>query len=290
MNPIGLLNSPGRRALVIGMLVIVGGCTPGCGTPFEVRETMTLTAPASAALILVDNRVGRIEVIAETGLSEIQATVVKVGKGASLDAARQALAEISVSLTPLEGEALTLTAKADHPGGNGLRQYEVQWTIKAPPSTALEVRNEVGAIAASGFMGGANLATDVGGIDAKNIGGGLIARTDVGSIDATASGAIELTSNVGDVRVEIRPENPGSVRVRTQVGGVSLAIPENRSGLFVFKTDVGCLAVHLSDLQLTDIRSTEHNFEGVAGPSRTPTVDAATDVGSLLVRAYPPPP
>ncbi len=279
-----------KRCRFVGaILATFGGLASGCGTPFEVQETLTLTAPAAAGLIRIDNRVGRVEVVADSNLSEIQATVVKVGKGASLEEARRALSEINVRLSPAEGDPQVLMAEALHPGGSGQRQYEVQWKLTAPPSAELDVRNRVGVVTADGFQNGVTVVTNVGEIQLREVRGRVSARTDVGGIDATAAGEMELTTNVGGVQAKIGPENAADVRIRTQVGDVSVVVPGSRTGLFILDADVGEINLRAEDLNLSHIRTTTHHFEGVAGGLRTPRLDIVTGVGGITIQVSPTP-
>lgn len=256
----------------------------GCGTPYTSREHLTLTAPAPAmATFILRNAVGEVTLQADPAATEVRAEIVKIGKGSSPQQADAALEQIEVSLETHPGRSEAVEARAEHPPGGPIRNYEVEWKLTAPPGFALDVSTQVGDIVAEGFSGGATFKTDVGDIKTSGKHLGLSAKTGVGDIHAEAAGRIDVRTDVGDARLRVLPGDEDDVKARTQVGELTVELPVGRKGRLKAGADVGSLRLRLESLTL---RGEAHRLEADLGGASTPTLDLATDVGDLTVRSY----
>ena len=77
--------------LTVGVLCVV---VSGCGTPFQAREQISLTAPLPAEKLLVRTDFGDITVRSDADATEIRAEATLIGKGSTPSEADKALREI----------------------------------------------------------------------------------------------------------------------------------------------------------------------------------------------------
>jgi len=268
-------------------LAVAGGCMTS-SPKYKSEADQSLTAPATASALRIDNDVGDIEVVAVAGATEVRAEVLKRGKGRTPQEADQALSEIIVTLAPDPRSPGTLLGTVDHPRrrsswGSNSRQYEVEWRITAPAHMALDITNDVGEITLRDFTAGARVHSDVGDVHADNILGGLFVRSDVGSINASASGDIEARSDVGDITVIALPGEPGSITLAGDVGEITLSLPDSWEGEVNASTDVGSLSRGLDSFR-SEGRQTRSSLRGTVGSGAPGRVNITTDVGDVRVR------
>ncbi len=283
----------------------------GCGTPFSARDHITLTAPRPASMLVVDNGVGDIVIRAGDSGGEVRAEVVRVGKGASIGQAEEALQDIKVALEAKSGEAGTLLARAEHPAHALGKNYEAQWTIVAPPDVPLTIENSVGDIKVDGFWGpvsirnsvgdttviGGQASADstgpttikvgVGDVRASRSSGGLEAETEVGDIHAEADGPIRLLSDVGDVHLSLRRPTSQSISINSRVGDVIVYLPTEQRGRLTADTGVGSVEARLGDMNLSGFRQRNHSMSADLGASTTPTIDLTAGVGDVMIQSHP---
>lgn len=305
-----------RRATLLRPTVValsfVGLFLVGCGTPFSSRDQFTLSAPRPSQKLVVDNSVGRITIKAEPSASNVRAEIIKVGKGCNQHEADEAVKEIEVKLIATAEEAGVLRAEATQPMGNGIRNYEVQWQITAPPDLDIDVTNDVGDLHISGFQknislkndvgnavviadpadgepgGAVKVTTGVGSIRAEHARNGLTATTDVGNIFALAGGAVDLRSNVGGVSLRLLPTTADTVKMSTDVGDVRLYLAPDQQGSILADCDVGNVRVSIDDAKIKTLRERRHHCAAQLGESRTPAIDLTSDVGDIRIGSFDP--
>lgn len=277
-----------NASLAGASVALVGGCVSS-NPRFKAEADQSLTVPATANALRIDNGVGEVEVIGIDGATEVRAEILKRGKGRTPQEAEEALAEIIVTLAPDPRSPGTLLGSVDHPRHTGLswrgnpKQYEVEWRITAPSGMALQVVGDVGDLTVRNFRSGARLKTDVGEIRAEDVFGGLAAQTDVGDVTASASGAIDVRTDVGDIVITALPGEPGSVTIAGDVGTVSLTLPDSWEGEVFASTDVGSLERGLDSFR-SDGRQSRSTMRGVVGSGSPGRVNITTDVGDVQVR------
>lgn len=238
----------------LASITMAGGCVSigGCqDMKYSAAKQESLVAPAESSFRLT-NTVGDITVVADPSATQVTCRIDRVGKGTTQAKAEQALSEISIVLDDSPGDSgVTLAAK--HPSGGGMsgRQWEVRWTITAPPGTRIIVAGEVGDVRVRGFTAGAHVSTDVGDVDVADVSGGVKVTTDVGDITIAAGGPIEATGNVGDVTLSAAPGEASPIKVTTDVGDVTVRLPASWGGSARATADVG---------------SVDSDFPGVSGP------------------------
>jgi len=263
-----------RRAtgsLSLGACVVVGVfcvVVSGCGTPFQAREQISLTAPLPAEKLLVRTDFGDITVRSDADATEIRAEATLIGKGSTPAEAKKALNEIKVTLAADEGSPGIVRAEAEHPDGGISRSYEVRWHVIAPPNVFVDARTSFGDI-------------DVGRFDR-----GLTIKTAFGDIEADAAGSIDLKSSFGDIELYVREGDIGDVKAVTEFGDVDVRLPMNRAGHLTADTDFGSVDAHLEGMSMRLFRWRSHHFDAHLSGSDTPLTDLITEFGDVDIRAY----
>lgn len=269
------------RFAALLILTIFG--LPGCGTPFQARETVQLSAPAAGRLVL-KGQVGDVTLRGDPNARQVSATVTHIGRGATQALADEALSEIESTLAGEPGAASQISAKVDHPRGTGRKQYAASWDIVAPPGTALEISTQVGDISARDFSRGATMRADVGDVRLIRHRGGATAQTNVGDIHAETDGAVDLKSDVGDIHLKLTGGTPGEVAVSADVGDVSIVLPADRRGELSAATDVGRVSVIGPNEKIERTLDRRKAFHGMLGGAASPKVRATADVGDVTVQ------
>lgn len=92
----------------------------------------------------------------------------------------------------------------DHLDEGDIKQI---WTIQLPARLAVKVRMKVGEMNLQGVSGGVDAKLEVGQLTIETPGGPIRASVNVGQIRATSAttqpGAIRISSNIGDARLEM---------------------------------------------------------------------------------------
>lgn len=284
----------------------------GCGTPFATRDHLTLSTARPTHKLIVDNSVGRVTVNAEHSATEVRAEIIKVGKGCSQHEADQAVDEIEVTLAAATDDDGVVRAEAKHPHGNGIRNYEVEWKITAPPDVDIDVTNDVGDLRITGFQknisltndvgdafvisdpadeassGSVRVTTGVGDIHARRACTGFTARTGVGDIIAMAGGPVDVQTDVGDVSLKLLPTTAEKVRVSTDVGDVHLYLAPAQEGSILADCDVGDIRLSIDDARIKRLRERRRHCSAQLGESQTPAIDLTSDVGDIHIGSFDP--
>ncbi|MFC9258194.1 DUF4097 family beta strand repeat-containing protein, partial [Amycolatopsis thailandensis] len=90
-------------------------------------------------------------------------------------------------------------------------------------ASGLQLRTGSGNVEASSLSGSATIATGTGDVWLGEVAGEVLARTGSGDLSVTdaASGALELTTGSGEVRVAIRGGVPAEIDLSSTTGAVS---------------------------------------------------------------------
>jgi hypothetical protein len=152
---------------------------------------------------------GKIDVTPSGG-NTVEVVVLKVARGASPEAAKQALDRIEIleSASPSE---VRLETKVTRSGSFfNIGGAEVRYTVKVPAGADARFRTVNGGVAIVGLNGRVNAETTNGGIQAREIGGPIEASTTNGGVD------VDLT----------RVSEPGA-RLSCTNGGIKLRLPSD---------------------------------------------------------------
>lgn len=302
-----VFSSPIRSSAAFLLMVSATALVTGCGTPFKTQEQFTLKAPAGSERLIVENNIGGVTIQSDAQAKEVTAVVTKIGRGATAKEAERALAELEVSLA-VDDSVGALRAKVSHPPATNFRQHAVEWRITAPPDTEVRVTTAIGDASVTGFRKNVSLKTDIGdarvrcdpaGASAVTISTGvgdvhvsdcthgLTAKSDVGDIHASASGPIDLDSDVGDVVLTLKPTTTERVRIDSDVGDVSLHLAAGQQGKLTATTDVGSVRLALDGITMKEFRHRDHFAMAQLGDSSSPAIDIFTDVGDVTIKSFP---
>ena len=265
----------------------MGSLLAGCGTPFQSREHVSLTAPMPADRLVVRNQVGEIIVHADPEAAQIKAEAVKIARASTQTAADNAVADILVALTTKHDETGTIVASVEHPSLCSTRGYEVQWRVTAPPGLAVEIQGSVGDVEVCGFESQAVVNIDIGDVAARCLPNGLQARTSTGDIRAEAGGPIDLWTALGDLHLHLLSGKPGPVSVHTDLGTVQVRLPSDRQGRLVANSKLGSLRLRLEGIAMRTLRQRGQHFDAELAGQADPAMNLDTDLGDVIVTTYP---
>ncbi len=268
--------------LVAGAPLLLAGC--GWGPKFRVSEDDSFLGAADCRVLLIENDVGDIQVLADPDAYEIRAEVVKTGLGRSMTQAEDALHEIDIEFSPDPRDGSVFNAIVHHPKRRHGKAYEVDWTITAPPHLTIQLTNDVGDVDVDGFQEGVEIKNDVGDVVVYGSSGGLTITNDVGDVTAEGSGEIWVRTDVGDVVVEVLEVTNADITARSDVGDAVVYLPRGWEGEITAETDVGGVSVRPGGEPLRIYRDRRGIFNGVMGDAEHAHLNVRTDVGSARVR------
>ncbi len=164
-----------------------------------------------------------------------------------------------------EPRGQTLVVKAERPDGLRDNQLSVDFTIMAPAQLALDCATNVGDIRTAGFTEHVKARAEVGAIACIGL-----------------RGAVELCTDVGDVRAEYASDAPAALNamLAANVGCVELRGPEAISAHLSATADVGAID---TDRPLRVVGSVGHSVNTTLG-SGEGRVSLSTNVGSIRIR------
>ena len=249
----------------LGLLCIVAS---GCGTPFQSRDHITMTASLPREKLVIRTSFGDIIVRSNSDATEIRADATLIGRGSTPSEAKKALSEIKATLGPKEDEPNVVMARGKHPKNGLTRSYAVEWNITAPPDVVIEAH------------------TGFGDVDVGRFNRGVTIDTAFGEIEAEAAGPIDLASAFGDIELKLGADNPDDVKVATEFGDVDVRLPMNRAGRVLADTDFGSVDAHFGAVPIRLLRARDHHFDAELGGADTPIIDLVTQFGDVDIRAY----
>lgn len=304
---------PRRRALLVGCLgLAVGFLAMGCGKPFKSTQQVSLTADVPSQRLRIVGTIGDITVKAEPGATAVKAIITKVTRGSSQERADEALDEIEVSFEMQDKEGTTVLATSSHPRGSGTASYVVRWEVTAPPELTLEIETSVGDVRVEGCTGEVSVAggigtvvvvgakgsasplgpvtitNEVGDIRVDKVTKELRASAGIGGIRASASGKADLMTSVGSVRLKLLKGSSEDVQIRTSIGDIHVAIPDDWKGKVLADANIGSTSAHLGSLFMGSVRHRRHHFTADLGDASQPVLQAMADVGDVHLRTYAP--
>jgi len=264
--------------LMTGCAVGTGGCNDA---KFSSQRSQILTAAAESSL-RIENSVGDIKVVADPAATGVTMELTLIGKGSSQQKADEALNEIFLDINDPAGDT-GVTATARHPSHSGWsgKQWEVRWVVTAPPSVKIDINDDVGSVTIVGFERGAKVHTDVGDVRISGVMGGVTVRTDVGNAVINAQGPADISTDVGNVRIELLDDSR-PIKVTADVGNVHIVVPPTWGGTVKGTTDIGGLNSGVPGLNISPDRSGGGRISGAIG-SGTATAELRSDVGSITI-------
>lgn len=174
----------------------------------------------------ISNVNGKIDVQPASG-NTVEIVAVKTAKGASTDAAKQALERIEIQETTSPSGVRVVTRMQHGSGFFSGGSLEVHYTVRVPAGAEVKLSTVNGGIELTGLKGR---------ITAEATNGGIRARDVVGTIDAS-------TTN-GGVDVELSQVPEGGVKLGCTNGGISLRLPSDAKATISARITNGGIATN----------------------------------------------
>jgi DUF4097 and DUF4098 domain-containing protein YvlB len=253
----------------IAAIAILSGTLSACDLAFshfneQASDTWTKTYPLSeGGRLEVKNTNGFIRVEAGSG-NQVEVSAEKIGRGATLEAAKESLKTIEV-VEDVSADRVRLETKRQGGGSFGRSGFEVRYTIRVPSSAQVELQNTNGEVRVTGVTRGTRMSTTNGQIDGRGLAGEVRATTTNGGVE------IELASLTQPVNVS------------TTNGGVTLKIPKDAKADLQATCTNGGIDVHGLDLDVEGERTRRRLNGRLNGGG--PRIDVSTTNGAIDVRA-----
>ena len=171
----------------------------------------------------ISNVNGKIDVQASDGHT-LEVTAVKVAKGSSPEAARQALERIEIveSASPT---AVRIETKVPRSGTFlNMGSSEVRYTVKVPADADVRFTTVNGGIALAGLQGRVTAETTNGGINASDVSGPIEASTTNGGIEVDVTRVLEpgvrLSCTNGGIRLRLPADAKATIAASVTNGGI----------------------------------------------------------------------
>jgi hypothetical protein len=219
-----------RSALLLPLLVLVSA---GCDIAMaDLRQRETAEWRKTYDLqpggrLSVTNVNGKIDAQPAAG-TQVEIVAQKSARGASVEAARQALGRIHIQETASPSEVRVET-KMERSGLFGSTSLEVHYTVRVPANAEVKLSTVNGGIELTGLTGRVDADTTNGGIRATDVSGPLQASTTNGGVEADlsriAEDGIRLECTNGGIRLRLPADARATIAARITNGGI------NTSGL-----------------------------------------------------------
>lgn len=190
-----------------------------------VPATTELGTPDSLGLT---SDLGDIHVEHSDQVDQVTLALVENGKTELPAEGEEARARID-----LRGDAESSLVDVDQPDGPSAIPWEDQYRnlvllIPAGHDLTLEITSRTGDVDTDGAYSALSVATETGNVHLDSV---------------SAPGGLTVTSDVGDVEVEVAAPMPEAVEVTTSVGNVDLLLPEDAGGDVTARSEVGDIDV-----------------------------------------------
>ena len=227
-----------RRAALMAAAAFAAVALTGCDlvmTDLSAQSTeqwaKTYTL-APGGRVDVTNINGRIEVQPSDG-DQVEVRAEKIGKGATDEAAKQALGRIEIVEHVSDAE-VRLETKVAGSNGFSLGGTEVRYVLKVPAGTQVKVETTNGAIKLDRLKGDITAETTNGSITGAGLSGRVKAGTTNGGIDmdldAVGRGGVSLETTNGGVELTIPKSAAATISARLANGSISTADLPIQSG------------------------------------------------------------
>lgn len=219
-------------ARTTGLIVVVAAALltlAGCDlmmTDFSAQaadEWSNSYTLAAGGQVEVENVNGRIEVQpSESDRVEVRAE--KIGKGPTDEAARRALARITIEERTSD-DAIRISTKIEGSGGFNMGGTEVKYYVRVPAGVKVKVDTTNGAVAADNLTAGLSAETVNGAIKGRGLAGEVSATTINGAVDIDmarlADGGVSIETTNGGIDLTLPRDAAATVSARLANGRIS---------------------------------------------------------------------
>lgn len=265
VSPRTLAARTARLALVAVAALTLAGCDLMM-TDFSAQaseEWSKTYTVAAGGRVEVENVNGRIEIQPSAG-DQVEVRAEKIGKGPTDDAAKRALARITIEERTDE-RTVRLSTKVEGSGGFNRGGTEVKYFVRVPAGVSVKVDTTNGAIVADNLEAGLSAETVNGSIKGRGLAGEVSATTINGAVD------IEMT-RLAD----------GGVSIETTNGGIDVTLPRDAAATVSARLANGRITT--SDLPIeTTSTDTRRRLDGTLNGGG-PRVRLETTNGGISIR------
>ena len=225
----------------------------GCDANEEFQKTVQLTKPFdSGKQFEAGTHNGSIRASGhKTGTCEISATIT--GRGPTVEDARKIADSININL---EYHADKLLARIDKPASLETRYYGVDYHIRLPSTTSLELSTHNGSIRVGKISGALHVSTHNGGIECDDVSGRVRAQTHNGSVevhfDSEAASPMKtsITTHNGSIEIYAPPDLSAELDAATHNGKIAVFKPVTVNGIIEKSKVRGKIGTGLGSLRL----------------------------------------
>jgi len=230
-------------ALLIGLVLLWLSYGDRAGGT-SVFEDSIETGPEP--LVRLTNGPGRVSIEGVEGLENVEVSAKRYARGRNTAAAKENAADVPVETSSGEDSGLEISSEGG--GGTG-----VDYALRVPPGTVVEVESETGDVEVSGLENDATVRAESGDISVEDVRGSIAIEAPRGDVTvesvSTETGNAEITVGSGDLEIENLVV--GILEARVESGDVALLGRFSGSGLVFVET--GSINVRLPSEDTNDL-------------------------------------
>jgi DUF4097 and DUF4098 domain-containing protein YvlB len=280
------------RLALIGLplslsLLMLTGCSAILANAIRTEQTEQHSFDVQPQpAVIVDTFNGDIAVTAVAG-TKVDATVTKIGSGASQQAAEADLNNVKLDFTQ-EGNSVHITAKRT--GSKLFGSSGARVDLKVPPGSSLSLTTQNGAVTTKGVERDITARSSNGKIEVAGARGKLDLETSNGPVGIAATGAsVSAHSSNGDVSFAGSLAK-GNHSLETSNGSLILELPASTPLQFSAQTSNGTIKSRFSGLQTKSGKPGSNHWSASAGTvsDANVAVHLETSNGSISIEPLPP--
>ena len=230
-------------ALLVGLVLLWFSYGDSAGGA-SVFEDSIETGPEP--VMRLTNGPGRVSIEGVEGLENVEVSAKRYARGRNTAAAKENAADVPVETSSGEDSGLEISSEGG--GGTG-----VDYALRVPPGTVVEVESETGDVEVSGLENNATVRAESGDISVEDVRGSIAIEAPRGDVTvesvSTETGNAEITVGSGDLEIENLVV--GILEARVESGDVALLGRFSGSGLVFVET--GSINVRLPSEDTNDL-------------------------------------
>ena len=197
-------------------------------------------------VVRLTNGPGRVSIEGVDGLENAEISAKRYARGRNTAAAKENAADVPVRVSSGEGSALEISSD----GGSGTG---VDYALRVPPGTVVEVESEAGNVTVSGLDNDVTVRAESGDVSVEDVRGSIGIEASRGDVTvesvSTETGNAEILVGSGDLEIENLVV--GILEARVESGDVALLGRLSGSGLVFVET--GSISVRLPSEDTNDL-------------------------------------
>ncbi len=197
-------------------------------------------------VVRLTNGPGRVSIEGIEGLENVEINAKRYARGRNTAAAKENAADVPVEASSGEDSALEISSEGG--GGTG-----VDYALRVPPGTVVEVESVAGDVEISGLDNNATVRAESGDVSVEDVRGSIVIEASRGDVTvesvSTETGNAEIIVGSGDLEIENLVV--GILEARVESGDVALLGRFSGSGLVLVET--GSINVRLPSEDTNDL-------------------------------------